>query len=128
MAREQKKDLSERVKARVAEFAVELREMMYGTPGCPEWGTLFSVIEGEGLAIGQELSRQYMQQSVGEQARQTPEGCLQCGDETALDTGQGERVLETQAGPIAWQEPQGYLKESRRAFFPSGEGSGPGGG
>lgn len=32
-------DLSDRIKAKVAEFDVEIRQRLYGEARCPAWGT-----------------------------------------------------------------------------------------
>ena len=112
------------VQKRLAEVAEELRGMMYGEAGCPEWGTKFAEIETEDMAIGRELSRLLMQQSVQSQAAQMPEEALQVADETVQKAGTGKRPLETEAGLVEWNEPLGYLKKARRSFSPSVEGTG----
>ncbi len=45
------------VQERLGEVAAELRQMIYGEQGYPEWGTKFAQIEDEGMAVGLELAR-----------------------------------------------------------------------
>ncbi len=87
-------------------------------------GTKFAQIEDEGMAVGRELARLLMEQSVGEQATHMPEEDLDCGDETAQPAGTDRADLETRAGAVEWDEPAAYLNKARRAFFPSTEGAG----
>ena len=112
------------VQERLREVAAELRHLIYGEQGYPEWGTKFVRIEEDGMVAGLELARLLMEQSLGEQAGQMPEEDLDCGDETARPAGTDRADLETQAGDVAWDEPAAYLNKARRAFFPSAEGSG----
>lgn len=119
-----RRKLDPQVQERLGEVAAELRHIIYGQQGCPEWGTKFVQIEEDGMTIGLELARLLMEQSVSEQAGQMPEEDLDCGDETAHPAGTDRANLETRAGDVAWDEPAAYLNRARRAFFPSAEGSG----
>ena len=114
------------VQQRLAEVAAELRQLIYGEQGCPEWGTKFTQIEDEGMAVGLELARLLMEQSVSEQAGQMPEEGLDCEEETARPAGSDRAELQTQAGDLQWDEPAAYLNRARRAFFPSTQSAGPG--
>ena len=119
-----RRKLDPQVQERLGEVAAELREIIYGEQGAPEWGTKFVQIEKDGMAVGLELARLLMEQSLGEQAGQMPEEDLACGDETALSAGRDQANVETCAGDLQWDEPAAYLNKARRAFFPSTEGSG----
>ena len=112
------------IQERLGEVAAELRHMIYGEQGYPEWGTKFVEIEDDGMAVGLELARVLMEQSVGEQAAHMPDGDLNCGDETARPAGTDRANLETRAGDVEWGEPAAYLNKARRAFFPPAEGAG----
>jgi len=112
------------VQERLGEVATELRHIIYGEQGYPEWGTKFAQIEDEGMAVGHELARLLMEQSVGEQATHMPEEDLDCPEETAQPAGTNRANLKTQAGDVEWDEPAAYLNKARRAFFPSAEGAG----
>ena len=114
------------VQQRLAEVAAELRQLIYGEQGCPEWGTKFTQIEDEGMAVGLELARLLMEQSVSEQAGQMPEEGLDCEEETARLAGSDRAELQTQAGDLQWDEPAAYLNRARRAVFPSTQSAGPG--
>ena len=103
------------VQERLEEMAAELRHIIYGEPGCPEWGTKFVQIEENGMAVGLELARLLMEQSLSEQADQMPEEDLDCGDETAQPAGTDRADLETCAGDLQWDEPAAYLNKARRA-------------
>ena len=83
------------VQERLGEMAAELRQMIYGEQGFPEWGTKFAQIEDEGMAVGLELARLLMEQSVGEQATHMPEGDLDCPEETAQPAGTDRADLKT---------------------------------
>lgn len=112
-----------KVAERLAELASDLRELVYGEAGCPKWGTAFHDIETQGMEIGLEMARLFMEQTVGEQARDgVPAEFLQCDGETAQQIGvQHEARIETPAGEIAWEQPKTRLKQARRDFFPSGQ-------
>jgi hypothetical protein len=118
-------DVTPEAAARLAEVARELRQLTYGEQAYPEWGTKFTEIESEGMNLGLELARVFMEQSVGEQAGHVPEESLQCDGEVAEKGDQTKTsTLESPAGEVEWDQPQTRLKDSRRAFFPSGEGFG----
>ncbi|MFQ5732815.1 MAG: hypothetical protein ACE5KM_12785, partial [Planctomycetaceae bacterium] len=107
------------VQERLGEVAAELRQMIYGEQGFPECGTKFAQIEDEGMAVGFELARVLMEQSVSEQATHMPEEDLDCPEETAQPAGTDRPDVKTQAGDVEWDEPAAYLNKARRAFFPS---------
>jgi hypothetical protein len=119
-----REELSERIKAKVAEVEVEIREMLYGEAGCPPWGTKFAEIEKVAMAVGEELSRRVMSAAAGLQQKELSPEALVCEGESAEIVGAEKRCLETKAGPIEYETPKAYLPKSRRAFFPSGEGLG----
>lgn len=125
MANDREK-LSARVKQRIAACQAEVREMLYGEAGCPVWGTRFAEIERTAMSVGEELSRQFMALAAEAQSREMPEDALACRGEQALPMGTETRSLVTEAGPIEYETPKAYLPQSRRAFFPSGDGTGIG--
>ena len=45
----------------------EVRRLVFGGDGVPEWGTRFARIESEGMAVGLEFARLFMEQAVDEQ-------------------------------------------------------------
>jgi len=115
-------NVSPEAATRLAEMAREMRELVYGEQAYPEWGTKFTEIESEGMNLGLELARMFMEQSVGEQAEHLPDEALECDGEVAKRGNETkEASLETVAGEVAWEQPRTRLPESRRAFFPSGE-------
>lgn len=121
-----RENLSERVKERIAACQAEVREILYGEAGCPVWGTSFAQIERTAMSVGEELSRQFMALAADAQRREMPEGALVCEGEQALPAGSDTRKLITEAGTIEYQTSKAYLPKSRRAFFPSGDGTGDG--
>jgi hypothetical protein len=122
-----KKALSSETQARLREMAEEVRGLLYGEAGCPEWGTRFSEIESDGMLIGLELARLVMEQSVGEQADRMPASKMTIEGDDVIATGEQTRELQTEAGSVKWEQPCGYQKKGRKAFFPSDPGAGTGG-
>ena len=121
-----REELGERVKQRIAACQAEVRALLYGEAGCPVWGTSFAEIERIAMSVGEELSRQFMALAAEAQNREIPGEAWACSGEQALPVGTETRSLMTEAGPIEYQTPKAYLPKSRRAFFPSGDGSGDG--
>ncbi len=122
-----KAKLTSEVRQRLADMAAEVRQLVYGEAGCPEWGTLFAEIEDDAREVGLEFIRLLMQQATQEQAETLPIGALNTDSgEMAQSIGSEERAIETESGEVKWDEPKAYLPKSRKAFFPSVEGSGTG--
>jgi hypothetical protein len=122
-----KPKLTPEVRQRLAEIAREAQGLLYGEGKCPEWGTSFAEIEDDAKEVGYELIRLLMQHSVADQVENMPEGALASdAGEVAQEAGTEERTIETESGPVVWNEPQAYLPKSRKAFFPSVEGFGTG--
>lgn len=123
-----KQVLSPEVAARLADLAREMRQIVYqgdlGEDGIPIWGTRFSAIESDCLAVGAEMGRLMIEQAVAGQGERVPIDALQCEAETASLTGSAGAVIETPAGEVQWQQPQARLTKARRDFFPSGSESG----
>jgi hypothetical protein len=107
------------VQQRLREMAGELRQLMYGQKGCPEWGTLFREIENDGMSVGLELARLLMEQSTARQATDMPPEAMQVPGDVVQSAGTDEATLQTPAGDLAWEQPCGHLKQGRKAFFPS---------
>ena len=119
--------LTPQVRQRLAEMVEEARQLVYGEAGCPEWETLFAEIEDDAKEVGHEIIRLLMQQTTAEHAQSLPDGAfLADGGEVAQSIGMEERTIETESGKVIWNEPKGYLRKSRKAFFPSVEGPGAG--
>lgn len=113
------RSLHDRIKA----IAQELRQEVYGASGTPAWGTKFTEIEDLGVEIGDLLAREVIGQSLEDQGRSmavppTATGPEGKGGEAVV------RMVQTRRGEVAWPEPKGYDKPSRRAFFPSVAGIG----
>ena len=122
MARNHPK-VSPEVAAELVDLARQMRRLIYGDEGVPEWGTKFSRIEADALEVGRELSRLMMQQAVGEQAVRVPSPALEEADpdESAAVIGTRPTVIETTAGEVQWKQPKTRLSQARRDFFPSSE-------
>jgi len=116
-------NVSPKVAERLAEMAREMRDVVYGEAGFPEWGTKFTEIESQGMN-----ARLFMEQAVDQQAQSAaPPECLESGGETAQGLGvEQEAQVETPAGEIQWDQPKARLKKARRDFFPSGQSPGRG--
>jgi hypothetical protein len=123
-----KQVLSPEVATRLADLAREMRQILYqgdsGEEGIPVWGTKFSKIETDCLAVSDEIGRLMIEQAVTEQGQRVPGSALQCEAESASLTGSSSTVLETPAGEVHWQQPKARLAQARRDFFPSGSESG----
>lgn len=117
--------VSPQVAARLVELAREMRELTFDGDGVPAWGTKFTEIESQGMNVGLELARLFVEQAVEEQAERVPDSALEHEGEAAEPTKKTKTVvLETAAGEVQWDQPQTRLAKSRRAFFPSGQGAG----
>jgi len=119
--------LTPEVRKRLAELAAEARKLVYGEEGCPQWGTSFAEIEADAKEVGHEFIRLVMEQTGSQQAGKLPnEVLITESGEKAQHIGSRLREIETESGPVSWSEPEAYLPKSRKAFFPSDEGAGPG--
>lgn len=123
-----KRSIRPELQERLREVAGELRELLYGPAACPEWGTKFREIEADGMSVGLELARLVMEQSAAEQAQQMPAAALAVPDDVVVAAGVATTPVVTEAGTVEWDQPRGYLKSGRKAFFPSAPGAGSGGG
>lgn len=124
----QKRKINPETQARLRKVAAEMRGLLYGPDGYPEWGTQFAAIEQDGMAVGLELARLLMEQSVDEQAQHMPASALHVPGDEVQSAGSKQTHLETDAGTVQWQQPRAYLKEGRKAFFPPEESAGSAGG
>ena len=124
----QQQALSPEVAARLADLAHEMRQILYqgdqGEGGIPVWGTRFSAIESDCIALSDEIGRLMIEQAVAGQGRRVPRDSLKRDAETACLTGSAAAVIETPVGAVNWQQPQAHLVQARRDFFPSGPESG----
>lgn len=115
-----KSKLTPEVRRRLVEAAREARGLVYGAPGCPEWGTTFAEIEDDAKEVGHEFIRLLMEQAAEAQTQRMPQAAL-CPDsgEPAMLIGSEERTIASESGAVSWKEPKAYLAKSRKAFFPS---------
>lgn len=103
---------------RIKEIARELRQEAYGPSGTPVWGTKFTEIEDLGVEVGDLLAREVIGQSLEEQASSMDISTTPTGFEGEAEDVE-VRLVQTRRGEVSWQEPKGYDKPSRKAFFPS---------
>jgi hypothetical protein len=113
-----RKKIDPGVQERLRQMAAEVRQLLYGEQGCPEWGTRFREIENDGMGVGLELARLVMEQSVDEQAQHPPASAMQVEGDEVRPAGKESISLETEAGGISWEQPRTQLKRGRKAFFP----------
>ena len=110
--------INQQLHDRIKAVAEELRREVYGPSGTPTWGTRFTEIEDLGVEIGDLLAREVIGQSLGEQASSAKVSATVASQDG--ETGETEvRIVQTRRGEVSWQEPKGYDKPSRKAFFPS---------
>jgi hypothetical protein len=121
-----KKKLDPKVQDWLRKVAAEGRVLLYGEAAFPEWGTRFAEIERDGMAVGLELARLVMEQSVAEQARHVPSVLEELLDDESAPAGTEATTLETEAGGVEWKQPRSRLKRGRKAFFPPTSGAGVG--
>ena len=117
-------NVSAEVADQLVEAVREVRRLVFGGDGIPAWGTRFAKIESEGMAVGLEFARLFMEQSVDEQADHVPQEAFDTGGEIADSVGDASQTLTTGAGDVEWDQPESYMKQARRSFFPSGESAG----
>jgi len=122
----QRTTVDAKVAERLGDIAAQIRELLYGERGCPDWGTKFSQVEQECCAVGEELSRLLMAQGMQRQAEKTPPQALEVpSGEPVQRAGTTDRSVQTPVGEVTWAEPTTYLPQSEKAFFPSGQSVGP---
>lgn len=111
---------------RLGQVARELGRELY-PDGLPR-GTKFSELEDIAGALGDEMARQLIEAHVRGQAEDWPEGelgeCPLCGG-AARKAPDEPRAVITTRGDVAWKQRVGNCPRCRRAFFPSGPGTGP---
>ena len=105
------------MQSRLREMAAQVREALYGTGGCPEWGMQFREIEQQGMSVGLELARLVMEQSVSTQSERVPDSALVVEGDEVRSAGREMTPLETEAGLIQWDQPRTMFKHGRKAFF-----------
>ena len=124
----QRAGIEPEVQAQLQAMAAQMREALYGPAGCPEWGTKFREIEQQGMSVGLELARLVMEQVVQSQSEQVPIEAFVVEGDIAQAAGKEATPLETEAGPITWDQPRTRMKQGRKAFFPPRESAGTEGG
>ncbi len=65
-----------------------------------------------------------MEQSVATQSERVSDSALVVEGHEVRSAGREMTPLETEAGPIAWDQPRTMLKSGRKAFFPPVQGAG----
>lgn len=111
----------------MAGVAYDLRTALYGPQGFPVWGTKFDELEQQGMQVGLEVARLFLEQSLASQAQagMPPEAlAAQEGETPQVIRKDFPATLETPAGEVQWQQPQARLAHARRDFFPSGQSAG----
>ena len=102
----------------VEEVVGRVLELSYGPGGAPPVGTRFEEVEEAGVQVGDAVARAVMQQAMQRQAGTIRVEACCCG--TPLEPRDPEpRAMSTRRGEIGWNEPSGYCRRCRRAFFPS---------
>ena len=65
-----------------------------------------------------------MEQSVATQSERVSDSALVVEGHEVRSAGREMTPLETEAGPIAWDQPRTMLEQGRKAFFPPVQGAG----
>lgn len=113
----------EEVRPYVEGVAKNLIDKLYGPDG-PPWGTKLTEIEQLLLDLRQVLTEKMLAEALARQAAtqaQRPPAYRCCpGCQEPLTCAESEpRLVHTDVGEAQWQEPEGYCRRCRRAFFPS---------
>jgi hypothetical protein len=114
----------EPVQAYIEGVAKSLVDRIYGPNGLP-WGTKLSELEDVVIAVRDALSEKMLAQALERQAQSTeprPEPfqkCSGCQGPIEAKADAEPRNVQTRAGEAEWDEPHGYCRKCRRAFFPS---------
>jgi hypothetical protein len=108
--------------------AKSLVDRIYGPDGLP-WGTKLEELVDTVDAVRQVLSKKMLALALERQAQseQRPEPFVQCSGcgGAVEDKPDGEpRDVQTRVGEAVWDEPHGYCRKCRQAFFPSEQESG----
>jgi hypothetical protein len=120
----------EPVQAYLEGVAKSLVDRIYGPQGLP-WGTKLTELEDVVVAVREVLSEAMLAQALQRQAQaaeQRPEplqACPGCGSPVEAKPDPEPRNVQTRAGEAAWDEPHGYCRKCRQAFFPSEPKPGP---
>lgn len=109
--------------------AKHLVDRLYGPQGLP-WGTKLEELVDTVDAIRQALSTKMLALALARQARSEvrPEPFANCSgcDGPVEDQPDAEpRHVATRVGEAAWDEPHGYCRTCRQAFFPAEQEPGP---
>lgn len=113
--------IEKEMQCRIQEISVQLCREMYGEDECPPWGTRFSQIEDDAVAVADAIGREVLQNLLTKRAAQVSHATLPCPDcggpceRGEEDIGQ-ERL--TRRGNVEWSEPQYQCPKCRRSFFP----------
>ena len=119
----QRTPLVEEVRPYVEGVANNLVEKLYGPAG-PPWGTKLAAIEHLLVELRDVLTEQFLAEALARQAATHPQrppayqNCPSCQEPLPCDDSES-RLVQTEAGEAAWQEPQAYCRQCRQAFFPS---------
>jgi len=119
----QRTPLVEEVRPYVEGVAKNLVDKLYGPDG-PPWGTHLSSIEHLLLELRGVLTEKFLAEALARQAATHPQrppayrSCPRCQEPLPCDDSES-RLVRTEAGQAAWQEPQAYCRNCRQAFFPS---------
>lgn len=105
-----------------------LVDRIYGPEGLP-WGTQLEELVDTVDAVRTLLSEKMLARALERQAQneQRPEPfqkCSGCGGPVEYKPDAESRNVQTRVGEAAWDEPHGYCRKCRQAFFPSEQESG----
>jgi hypothetical protein len=103
--------------------AKSLVDRLYGPEGLP-WGTKLEELVDTVDAVRQLLTKKMLAQALERQAQNTarPEPfakCSGCGGAVEDKPDAEPRNVQTRVGEAEWDEPHGYCRKCRQAFFPA---------
>ena len=108
--------------------AKSLVDRLYGPDGLP-WGTKLEELVDTVDAVRQLLTEKMLAQALDRQAQSASRPapfvkCSGCGGAVEDKPDAEPRNVQTRVGEATWDEPHGYCRKCRQAFFPSEQESG----
>jgi hypothetical protein len=103
--------------------AKSLVDRIYGPEGLP-WGTtleeLVDTVDAVRTLLSEKMLAKALERQAQSEQRAEPFGhCSGCGGPVDDKPDAEPRNVQTRVGEAEWEEPHGYCRPCRQAFFPS---------
>ena len=112
--------LSSSERSRLAELAVELKELVGGSYHLDGTAKTFDELEQESIEVSDVICEAMLGSLVGDK-EESPGvlRCPKCGRVSPRRCEDETRIVEADRGTVSWNEPEYYCRRCRRSFFPS---------